>query len=149
MVDSFLHDQNNEYCSASDLRKYKNAEFVFHTQTHKSLKGLSASEIMTEITPLSDNGLSMESGILVYPKGEYDENVFHLMEKEKYQWGLTCLPFHLGKDFKTKKFEVPRINVNGYLPFWKFRFFLTAIGNIYLHAAFIKRSLLGENYLDK
>lgn len=149
VVDSFLLNQNNEYCSASDLRKYKNAEFVFHTQTHKSLKGLSESEIVTEITPSSDNGLLMERGVLVYPNGEYDENVFCLMEKGNYQWGLTCLPFHLGKDFEVKNFEVPRININGYLPFWKFRFFLTAIGDFYLHAAFIKRRLLGENYLDK
>lgn len=149
VVDSFLHDHNNEYCSESDLKEYKNAEFVFHTRSHRSLKGLSDSEIMTEITPSSDNGLPMEEGILVYPKGEYDENVFYLMEREKYQWGLTCLPFHLSKDFEAKNFAVPRINVNGYLPFWKFRLFLTAIGDFYLHVAFIKRNLLGENYLDK
>lgn len=147
VVDSFL--QNKEYCSIADLKNYKNAEFVFHTRTHRELKGLTEREIETEITPSVASELQMESGILVYPRGVYDENVLRVMERKNYFWGLSCLPFHFSNTYRKKQFEVPRININGYLPFWKFKFFLTSMGNLYLHAAFIKRRFLGENYLDK
>lgn len=148
VVESFLH--NNEYCSIDDMKKFTNAEFVFHTRTHRGLEELTESEIETEITPsilLSE--LKLESDILVYPRGIYDEKVLCTMKKNKYSWGLSCLPFHLRKDYEKKRYEVPRININGYLPFWKFKLFLMPVGNLYLHVAYLKRKLLGENYLDK
>lgn len=147
VVDSFLKTQG--YCSLADLARYKNAEFVFHTRTHKDLKGLSENEIEDEITPLIACELPMERSILVYPRGEYDEKVLRVMKKKNYLWGLTCLPFHYTNRYRKTRFEVPRININGYLPSWKFKLFLTSLGNIYLHAAFIKRRIMGENYLDK
>lgn len=147
VVDIFLKTQG--YCTLNDLTRYRNAEFVFHTRTHKVLKGLSENEIEEEITPLISYELPIENSILVYPRGVYDANVFRVMEKKNYVWGLTCLPFHFTKKYRGKNFEVPRININGYLPFWKFRFFLTSLGNVYLHAAFLKRRITGENYLDK
>lgn len=147
VVESFL--QNDEYCSIAELKKYGNAEFVYHTRTHRGLKGLTESEIESEITPSVATELNLESGILVYPGGIYDENVIHIMKKNNYSWGLSCLPFHCDKNYGKKRYEVPRININGYLPFWKFKFFLTTMGNLYLHAAFLKRRFLGENYLDK
>lgn len=148
VVEAFL--QNDEYCSINDLKKYRNAEFVFHTRTHRGLEDLTESEIEAEITP-SDllAELKLESDILVYPRGIYDEKVLCAMKKNKYSWGLSCLPFHLIKDYEKKRYEVPRININGYLPPWKFKFFLTTLGNYYLHVAYYKRKLLGENYLDK
>ena len=147
VVDDFLHE--NGYCSSSDLTQYKNAEFVFHTRTHKELKGLPENEIEEEITPLIACELPLQRGFLVYPRGEYDENVFHVMERKNYLWGLTCLPFHFSNKYRKNQLEVPRININGYLPFWKFKLFLTSVGNLYLHAAFKKRRVLGEDYLDK
>lgn len=148
VVESFL--QNDEYCSIDDMKKYRNAEFVFHTRTHRGLADLTESEIETEITPsVLLEELKLESEILVYPRGIYDKKVLRVMKKNKYSWGLSCLPFHLSKDYEKKQYEVPRININGYLPFWKFRFFLTILGNLYLHKAYLKRKILGENYLDK
>lgn len=147
VVDSFLQEKG--YCSISDLKRYQNAEFVFHTRTHKELKGLTEIEIEEEITPLIACELPMKRGFLVYPRGVYDENVIRVMERKKYFWGLTCLPFQFSNKYIKKRFEVPRININGYLPFWKFKVFLTSLGNLYLHVAFIKRRILGENYLDK
>lgn len=148
VVESFL--QNDEYCCIDDLRKFSNAEFVFHTRTHRGLEGLTASEIEIEITPsfLLDE-LELERDILVYPRGIYDEKTLCIMKKNKYSWGLSCLPFHLRKNYEKNRYEVPRININGFLPFWKFKLFLMPLGNLYLHAAFLKRKLLGENYLDK
>lgn len=148
VVEAFL--QKNEYCSIDDIKKYRNAEFVFHTRTHRSLENLTESEIEIEITPsVLVKKLKMEKNILVYPQGIYDEKVFRVLKKKKYSWGLSCLPFHLSKDYKKKQYEVPRININGYLPYWKFKFFLTILGNLYLHLAYLKRKILGENYLDK
>ncbi len=147
VVDAFLHKDG--YCSSSELARYKNAEFVFHTRTHRELKGLSENEIEDEITPLIACELPMERDFLVYPRGKYDENVLRVMERKNYLWGLTCLPFHFSNKYRKSRLEVPRININGYLPFWKFKLFLTPIGNLYLHAAFIKRKVMGENYLDK
>ena len=117
VVESFL--QNDEYCSIDDMTE---------------------SEIETEITPsVLLEELKLESEILVYPRGIYDKKVLRVMKKNKYSWGLSCLPFHLSKDYEKKQ----------YLPFWKFRFFLTILGNLYLHIAYLKRKILGENYLDK
>lgn len=147
VADVFLETQG--YCSLTDLNRYRNAEFVFHTRTHKDLSGLSENEIEEEITPLLACELPIENGVMVYPNGVYDTNVLRVMKKKNYVWGLTCLPFHFTEKYKNKPFEVPRININGYLPFWKFRFYLTPLGNAYLHAAFIKRRITGENYLDK
>lgn len=148
VVESFL--RNAEYSSIDDLKKYRNAEFVFHTRTHKGLEHLTEAEIETEITPSPlVEELKLKKDILVYPRGIYDENVIRVMKKNKYFWGLSCLPFHLSKDYEKKQYEVPRINVNGYLPYWKFRLFLTIPGNLYLHLAYLKRKILGENYLDK
>ncbi len=147
VVDVFLNTQG--YCSLADLARYRNAEFVFHTRTHKDLRGLSEDEIEEEITPLIACDLPIEKSVLVYPNGVYDANVFRVMKKKNYTWGFTCLPFHFTEKYKKKPFEVPRININGFLPFWKFKFFLTSLGNVYLHAAFIKRRITRENYLDK
>lgn len=148
VVESFL--QNDEYCSIDDMKKYRNAEFVFHTRTHRNLGNLTESEIETEITPsVLVEELKLEKDILVYPQGIYDEKVLRVMKKNRYSWGFSCLPFHLSKNYEKKQYEVPRININGYLPYWKFRLFLTILGNLYLHLAYLKRKILGENYLDK
>ena len=65
VVDSFLNTQG--YCTLNDLVGYRNAEFVFHTRTHKVLKGLAEREIEEEITPSISSELPIENGILVYP----------------------------------------------------------------------------------
>lgn len=147
IVDKYLHDMR--YCSVEDLMQFQNASFVFHTHSHKKLIGLSDEEIIKEITPIESSSLGLEKKVLVYPEGLFDENVIRVSKLQGYEWGFSCLPFHFDKRYKNKKFKIPRVNVNGYLSFRKFRFFLSYFGNIYLHAAYIKRRILRENYLDK
>ena len=63
VVEAFL--QKDEYCSIDDIKKYRNAEFVFHTRTHRSLENLTESEIEIEITPsVLVKKLKMEKNIL-------------------------------------------------------------------------------------
>lgn len=147
VVDSFLEDE--KYCSVNDLLELTNAEFVFHTKNHKPLTSMQFDELKREIIPFYANVLPLNHTVLVYPQGLYNKDVITTMKATGYVWGLTCLPFHLGRNYRIDCYEIPRLNINGFLSFWKFKFFLSGFGNIYLHVAFIKRKLLGENYLDK
>ena len=147
VVDNFL-DLGN-FCNLNDLLGLEFAEYVFHTVSHKSLSELNDEELVHELTPFHSSELPLNSSVIVYPKGIYNDKILRCANTVGYKWGLTCLPFHLSNKYYKNSLEIPRININGYLPFWKFRLFLSPLGNAYLHTAFIKRKALGEDYLSK
>ena len=136
------------YCDLEQLLKLRKAGFLFHTKSHKNLTELSNNSLKNEISSDGFNQmLKYQKGILVYPRGIYNKYVIEALRKNGFYAALTVLPFHLPK--KVNLFEVPRLCINGYLSFNRFRFYLSRYGNIYLHLAFAKRNLLGQNYLDK
>jgi peptidoglycan/xylan/chitin deacetylase (PgdA/CDA1 family) len=146
VVESFLDE--SEYCSVEELSSLKKAQFIFHTVHHKSLIDLSDEEVEMELNSNSiREKLPISSNILVYPRGLYDARIISIAEKAGVQYGLTCLPFHWSN--RANPLTIPRINVSGNLQMWKFKLFVSVWGNIYLHLAFLKRKLLGENYLDE
>lgn len=127
-----------------ELKKLKYAKFYFHTQNHVDLSSLSKEEIKKELT-ITKPYVSKE--VLVYPMGKYNKLVINEMISNGLSYGMTVLPFHISRSLNKK--EIPRICINGYLSFNKFKLFISKFGNIYLHLAFIKRKILKQNYLDK
>lgn len=147
IVEKNLGDRN--YCCLKDLAELKNASYVYHTKNHKDLTTINRQELLHEIT-CQNNYLSKLislNDVIVYPDGKYDSNVLQVVSDCGYKYGLTCLPFHL-KRIK-KPLEIPRININGHLTYRKFKLFISQTGNIYLHIAFFKRILLGQDYLSE
>lgn len=126
------------YLSKNEL----DGTLYFHTKNHLDLTSLSANRIKEEIKCDYDR----YSKCIVYPMGKYNKRIIEIV-KENYNYGLSLLPFHVSK--KSKKYELPRICVNGYLTFPKFKLFVSKLGNIYLHLAFIKRKILKQDYLSK
>lgn len=147
IVDRFLTDVN--YCNVTDLCNLKKATFVFHTKTHRKLTELNDSEIEKELICESKKTypLIVRNDIIVYPDGVYDSRTIQIASAVNYKYGLTCLPFHISKN--ENNYQIPRINVNGFLSFKKFKLFISVLGNAYLHLAYTKRKILGENYLAK
>ncbi|MEG0221495.1 MAG: polysaccharide deacetylase family protein [Clostridia bacterium] len=127
-----------------DRNSLKYAEYLFHTSNHKDLNILEQNELLNELTSKLEY---INKTIIIYPKGLYNDSVIKFAKEKKYKYGLSVLPFHLPK--KIRKFEIPRICINGYLSLNKFKVFTTKAGNLYLHLAFFKRKLLGQSYLKK
>ncbi len=132
------------YLTESELKNLKYAEFYFHTRNHLDLSTLSSLELKKELTVTKPY---ISKKILVFPKGKYNDAVKEEMLNSGFDYGMTVLPFHVGKTFN--KQEIPRICINGYLKFNKYKLFISKIGNIYLHLAYIKRKILKQNYLDR
>ena len=114
----------------------------FHTKNHLDLTKLSMKQLTDELKC----NYEMYSRCLVYPMGRYN-NMVIMQARKKYKYALSLLPFHVTK--KSKNYELPRICINGYLSFSKFKLFVSKLGNIYLHLAFFKRKLLKQDYLSK
>ena len=127
-----------------ELKRLKYAQFYFHTKSHLDLSTLSTLVLKKELT-VTKSYISKK--ILVYPMGKYNNTVKDEMSNSGFDYGMTVLPFHVNKSFN--KQEIPRICINGYLNFNKYKLFVSKLGNIYLHLAFIKRKILNQNYLDR
>lgn len=126
------------YLNQKDL----DGSLYFHTKNHLDLTKLSNEKLKDEL--ICD--YNYYSKCLVYPMGKYNKNVINVV-KENYKYGLSLLPFHVTS--KSKNYELPRICVSGYLSMLKFKLFVSKLGNIYLHLAFLKRKLLRQDYLSK
>lgn len=142
IIENFLNKKG--YLLESQLKKLKYAQFLFHTMDHADLCHLDKNEINLE---LSITKKFINKDILVYPMGKFNELVLNEMLKKNIKYGMTVLPFHVNKKFNNN--EIPRICINGYLSFKKYKLFISTLGNLYLHLAFIKRKLLKQNYLEK
>lgn len=134
--------ENNSVCI--NFKKLNYAELLFHTKNHKNLCELTGEELNYELKVENQN---LNKKIIIYPMGLYNKRVLENVINKKFSIGLTVLPFHITK--KSNRLELPRICVNGYLKLTKFKFFLTRLGNCYLHLAFLKRKILKQNYLDR
>lgn len=132
------------FLTESELKRLKYAEFYFHTRSHLNLSTLSTLVLKKELT-ITKSYISKK--ILIYPMGKYNTIVKSEMLNSGFDYGMTVLPFHVNKTFN--KQEIPRICINGYLSFNKYKLFISKIGNIYLHLAYIKRKMLNQNYLDR
>lgn len=74
-----------EYCSLEQLKQLKKACFVFHTKSHQVLAGLQEKELEMQISSeYIDQLLPCEKGILVYPRGIYDEHTKRLLYQKNY-----------------------------------------------------------------
>lgn len=134
----------NGYLTLKQLSKLKNAELCFHTKNHTDLTKLNSDQLKEE---LNIKNAILKSNILVYPMGQYNSKTIKIMHDMKYKYGLTVLPFHIPSN--SNNYEIPRICINGYQSNFKYKFFLTKLGNIYLHLAFIKRKILNQSYLER
>ena len=132
------------YLSFEDLRKLKNVQFHFHTLDHKDLTSLNNIKLEKEIDSTFE---IYKEKTLVYPMGKYNDNVIKSLNNKKIKYGLSVLPFHLSKN--SSPFEIPRICINGFYSFSRFKFYVSILGNWYLHVAFIKRKLMKQNYLER
>lgn len=132
------------YLTEIQLKKLKFARLYFHTKNHMDLCSVSKNELKIELT-ISKQYIAKD--ILVYPMGRYNKLVFNEMEKKGFKYGMTVLPFHVSKKVNNK--EIPRICINGYLSYRKYKLFISTLGNIYLHLAFIKRRIFKQSYLEK
>lgn len=132
------------FLTESELKSLKYAEFCFHTKNHLDLTTLSTLILKNELTVTKSY---ISTKILVYPMGKYNNTVKDEMLNSGFYYGMTVLPFHVNKKFN--KQEIPRICINGYLNFNKYKLFISKAGNIYLHLAYIKRKVLNQNYLDR
>lgn len=126
------------YLSKQDL----DGTIYFHTNNHLDLTKLPNSQLEQELKCDYD----YYSNCVVYPMGRYDKRVINSVSK-KFKYGLSLLPFHITK--RVNNYEIPRICVNGYLNFSKFKLFVSKFGNLYLHLAFMKRKLLKQDYLSE
>lgn len=136
IIPSLLNKE--EYLSEKDLT----GTIYFHTNNHYDLTTLSTNDLEKELKC----DYQYYSQCIVYPMGKYNQDVIHKV-KRNYNYGLSLLPFHISK--KSNNFELPRICVNGYLKFSKFKLFVSKLGNIYLHLAFFKRKILKQDYLSR
>jgi peptidoglycan/xylan/chitin deacetylase (PgdA/CDA1 family) len=140
IVENFINQQG--YLTLEYIKSLKYARIYFHTKNHKKLNCLDLEKLKEEITCNSD---VFRKGIIVYPQGLYDYSIFEILKEHEYKYGLTVNPYHMSK--KNKNYEIPRICINGFLKFWKFKLFLSKTGNIYLHLAVLKRKMLKQNML--
>jgi len=131
-----------QYLSLDDLKNY-NCDLYYHTENHCDLTSINELQIESEL----DCDLEKYNYTLVYPMGKYNKKIIEIAKKKGFKYGLSLLPFHLSK--KYNPYEIPRINVNGYLSIQKFKFFISKLGNVYLKLAFIKRKILRQSYLEK
>lgn len=148
----YLKKKNLKYSIAIienkiNKKNYLNKEdldtiIYFHTKNHFDLTKLSNEELEEEL----DCDYNYYSNCLVYPMGKYNQDVIKIAKKN-FKYCLSLLPFHITK--KSKHYELPRICINGYLNFPKFKLFVSKAGNLYLHLAFFKRKLLKQDYLSK
>ena len=136
VIDSKL--DTNTFLSKNDL----SGTIYFHTNNHLDLTKLSIPEVESELSC----DYEKYSFCVVYPQGRYNNDVITVASKN-YKYALSLLPFHVTK--YSKNYELPRICVNGYLKFLKFKLFVSKFGNIYLHLAFFKRKILGQDYLSR
>ena len=132
------------YLTEKQISELKHAELCFHTRNHDNLIELSNEQLQKE---LRMNNLSLNKDIIVYPMGKYNTKTINAVQENGFKYGLTVLPFHIS--LRCNNYEIPRICINGYQSNFKYKFFLTKFGNIYLHLAFIKRKILKQDYLER
>ena len=126
------------------LLSLKHADLIFHTKDHFDLTLLDYKEKQEQLTTKL---AYINSDIIVYPMGKFDDEILQIVEKNNVILGFTVLPFHISKN--TNKHKIPRICINGYLTRKKYKFFTSKLGNVYLYLAFLKRKILSQNYLNK
>ena len=149
---NYMKERQLKYCLAVIPNKLGKKGFLkkeelsgtlyFHTNNHYNLTLLNDDDLTFEL----NTDYNYYSKCVVYPMGKYNDKIIEKVS-ENFKYGLSLLPFHVGK--KSNMLELPRICVNGYLKFFKFKLFVSKLGNIYLHGAFIKRKILGQDYLSE
>ncbi len=150
LISNMLTERNNDYLDIEDLHSFKNCSFFSHSCSHTDLTTLNTYECKLELELSKiklENVLNRNIEVFVYPFGKYNSNVIKQTKKAGYISGLSVLPFHLSHNYD--KFKTPRICVNNYITMKRFSFFLSKMGNFYLHLAYYKRAILNQNYLDK
>lgn len=130
------------------IKSLKHAHIYSHTEHHGDLTTIAIDILVKE---LENSKLALESifekkvDVLVYPMWKYNRSILD-QAKKMYRYGLWLLPFHLSKT--SENFALPRLNIHGNLPSWKFEFFVSRLGNMYLHLSFAIRKLLWKSYLE-
>jgi len=149
LISKELNSKDEKYLKVSDLLKFKNCEFYSHSSNHIDLTKLSNSKLEQEIVSskfILEKQLNRQINSFVYPLGKCNQKVLNIVRKAGYKSALGLLPFHLS--YRSNILCLPRININGFVGFNKFKFFVSGLGNLYLHLAFIKRKKIGQNYLN-
>jgi len=142
-------NEDEKYLKISGLSKFKNCEFYSHSHNHIDLTRLSNNKLEQEIVSSKltlEKQLNRQINSFVYPFGKYSQEVLKMVKKAGYKSALGLLPFHVS--CKSNIWCLPRINVNDFVGLNKFKFLVSGIGNLYLHLAFIKRKILGQDYLN-
>lgn len=150
LITKKLTNQDNTYLKINDLLKIKKCEFLSHGINHINLTAISDDKLIREIILskiILEKQLNRKINCFVYPFGKYNKKVLDVVKKAKYNNALSLLPFHT--DSNSNKLCLPRLNINGYIGFNKFKFFMSKMGNLYLHLSFIKRNIVGQDYLNK
>ena len=142
IIENYVNKKDN--LKWEQLTTYKYAKLVFHTLDHYDLASLSKKDQEFQLNCKND---LINSKVVVYPMGKYNSDTIDILKQNGAELGMTVLPFHVTK--KANKYMIPRICINGYLSMNKYKLFLTKLGNLYLHLAFIKRKILNQSYLDK
>ena len=135
--------------TGNDLLKFKNCEFYSHSNSHSDITKLSSNEQEQELVAskfILEKQLNQEINSFVYPFGRYNQEVLKMIKMTGYKNALGLLPFHLSS--RSNSLCLPRLNINGLVGFNKFKFLVSRLGSLYLHLAFIKRKILGQDYLN-
>jgi len=148
LISEKLSSEDEEYLKVSDLLEFKNCEFYSHSSNHIDLTQLSNSRLEQEITSskfILEGQLNRPINTFVYPFGKCNQKVLEIVSEAGYKSALGLLPFHLS--CRSNVLCLPRLNINSFIGFNKFRFFVSNLGNFYLHLVFMKRRILGQDYL--
>jgi len=149
LINKELDSEDGKYLKISDLLKFKNCEFYSHSSNHMDLTKLFGSKLEDEVASskyILERWLNRQINCFVYPFGKCNQEVLKMVEKAGYKSALGLLPFHLS--YRSNVLCLPRLNINSFVNFNKFKFFVSKLGNLYLHLAFIKRKILGQGYLN-
>lgn len=148
LISEELKSDSGKYLKVPDLLEFKNCQFYSHSRSHLDLTELSGNKLKEEIVLSKadlEKRLKKEISTFVYPFGKCNQEIIRCVKKSGYKNALGLFPFHLSN--KPNLFCLPRINVNGFIYFNKFKFLVSKPGNLYLHLAFAKRLVLGQDYL--
>ncbi len=106
------------YVKLEQLKEMKESGLIdiqSHTVTHPRLATLNASEVYNELSEskkfLKEN-LEIESNVICYPYGSYDDNVISISKEVGYQYGLAMSGgvYHSNKHINV--YQIPRIYAN-------------------------------------
>lgn len=143
-----IYGNDRKYLNSEQLLSFKKCDFYSHGYNHCDLTSLSEEALKYELDASKnylETQFNKKVATIVYPFGKYNREVLTTAKKIGYQQGLSLLPFHLSS--KPEHMLLPRLNINGFVTFTKFKFFVSKIGNLYLHFSFLLKKYIRKDYL--